>query len=157
MPGKGDDQDYDNNVPYPFGEGSGEFAVAWVRYVGALRRLLAEPPSERVLDAFLMLRDAALDALEAPGMVANLAGSSGLSRGARPQRRRGESQQGTEEIFVEAIAGHRGNRDRQHKRYSGRPAVALEGIVESRERSGRHIPRRIRRPLRWSYIARPLG
>ena len=72
MPGKGDDQDYDNNVPYPFGEGSGEFAVAWVRYVGALRRLLAEPPSERVLDAFLMLRDAALDALEAPGMVANL-------------------------------------------------------------------------------------
>src|SRR2546425_11304654 len=72
MPGKGDDQGYNNNVSYPSDEGSGEFAAAWKRFVGALRRLLAEPASERSLDAFLTLRDAALDALEAPSMVANL-------------------------------------------------------------------------------------
>ncbi len=50
----------------------GEFANAWTRFVRAARRLLAGAPSERALDPFIPLRDAALDAAESPRMAMEL-------------------------------------------------------------------------------------
>lgn len=50
----------------------GEFATTWSRFVRAARRLLAGVPQERLLDPYLPLKDAALDAAESRRVVAAL-------------------------------------------------------------------------------------